>query len=80
MLQRRRGSALATCSSRASSITPPSATPVEVGERDVALDVVDQDQAERLAVLGDVGEAGVDRLVDRVERRPACRPSSAVAA
>ena len=37
---------------------------LEVGERDVALDVVDQHQAVVLAVLGHVGDAGLHRLVD----------------
>ena len=58
------GSRWRPCSSRMSSITPAVETPGEVGERDVVLDVVDQDQAVGLAVLGDVGEA---------VRRPRCR-------
>ena len=38
---------------------------VEIGERDVVLDVVDQVEAVGLAILGDVGDAVLDRLADR---------------
>ena len=31
------------------------------------LDVLVEDQSERLAILGDIGEARVDRVVDRIE-------------
>ena len=36
----------------------------EIGQRDVVLDVVDQVEAVGLAVLGDVGDAVLDRLAD----------------
>ena len=69
---RRRSSGCASgCGSRwrpsvraMSSITPPRRDLLEARQRDVLADVVGQDQPELLAVLGDIGEAGVDRRGD----------------
>ena len=38
---------------------------VEIGERRVVHDVVVQHEAELLAVFGDIGKAGIDRLAER---------------
>ena len=46
---------------------------LEVGDRDVVLDVVDEVEAEGLAVLGDVGEPVRDRPLAPSRCRPACR-------
>ena len=46
---------------------------VEIGERDVVLDVVDEVEAVGLAVLGDVGDAVLDGPADRSRRRSSCR-------
>ena len=40
---------------------------IEIGERDVVLDVLVEDESEHLAILGHIGEAGRDRVVDRIE-------------
>ncbi len=49
---------------------------VEFGERDVVLDVLVEDQAELLAILGDIGEARLDRVVDRIELDRRALPAS----
>ena len=35
-----------------------------------------EEQAERFAVLGQVGDAGLERILGRADRRPACRPAA----
>ena len=46
----------------------------QIGERHIVLDVLVEDQAEALAVLGDIGDAAGDRLLDRTDVDLACRP------
>src|SRR5262249_21186206 len=40
---------------------------VEIGERDVLADIVGEQKAKLLAILGDIGKAGGDRAADRRE-------------
>ena len=47
-----------------SSMTRPAATLLEIGQRDVLADVVGEQEAELLAIFGDVGETGVDGAAD----------------